>query len=357
MAYSFLNGMSALGRKAEKLLIKVIDRSVSSIEMPRGLTKVGANSFAYCYSLKEVILNDGLKEIGVNGLYECRFTTLSLPDSMEILNSGSLADNPSCESFYAGAGLQKIYASTFRNWKNCLIYDFSKCLQIPSLLNSNAFSGINADARILVPAALYDSWISATNWSAYEQYIEPFGYIPSEGLNYGYEIWNTGEYTVMGRGSCTDSEIVIPSEYDDGVNGKAKVGSVEAYAFFGDEQIESLVLPESGSVLYGATFANCANLKQVRNVQYTNSSEFANNASLELVTFLDGHSVWGFTFQNCGDSVVYDFSRHTSVASLDSADSITVGANSKIIVPPALLEQWRNATNWSAYYDHIVAAE
>ena len=47
------------------------------------------------------------------------------------------------------------------------VYDFTKCTAVPALSNANAFSGIPADCEIRVPAALYDEWIAATNWSTY----------------------------------------------------------------------------------------------------------------------------------------------------------------------------------------------
>ena len=49
-------------------------------------------------------------------------------------------------------------------------YDFSTHTSVPTL-NKNVFSGIPDDCQIRVPAALYDSWKSATNWSTYADYI------------------------------------------------------------------------------------------------------------------------------------------------------------------------------------------
>ena len=41
----------------------------------------------------------------------------------------------------------------------------------PTLSNTNAFTDIPADCEIRVPAALYDEWIAATNWSTYASKI------------------------------------------------------------------------------------------------------------------------------------------------------------------------------------------
>ena len=50
-------------------------------------------------------------------------------------------------------------------------YDFSHLEAIPTLENVNAFSGITSNCKIIVPDALYDEWIAATNWSTYASYI------------------------------------------------------------------------------------------------------------------------------------------------------------------------------------------
>jgi hypothetical protein len=53
---------------------------------------------------------------------------------------------------------------------NMVFYDFSHHTAVPTLANTNAFNGIPDDCKIIVPDALYDEWIAATNWSAYATY-------------------------------------------------------------------------------------------------------------------------------------------------------------------------------------------
>ena len=45
-------------------------------------------------------------------------------------------------------------------------YDFTSQTAVPTLKNTNAFASIPSDCEIRVPAALYDEWIAATNWSS-----------------------------------------------------------------------------------------------------------------------------------------------------------------------------------------------
>ena len=49
--------------------------------------------------------------------------------------------------------------------------DFTSHTSVPTLANKNAFDSIPSDCEIRVPAALYDEWIAATNWSTYASQI------------------------------------------------------------------------------------------------------------------------------------------------------------------------------------------
>ena len=74
-------------------------------------------------------------------------TKLELPDTLESIREYAFN---SCASL------------------NCL--DFSKSTMIP-FLGQHAFSNISSSYKIIVPDALYDEWIAATNWSTYADYI------------------------------------------------------------------------------------------------------------------------------------------------------------------------------------------
>lgn len=50
------------------------------------------------------------------------------------------------------------------------VYDFSQAQSVPTLASSDSIT-CSGDSQILVPAALYEEWIAATNWSAKADYI------------------------------------------------------------------------------------------------------------------------------------------------------------------------------------------
>jgi hypothetical protein len=42
---------------------------------------------------------------------------------------------------------------------------------VPALGGASVFSNVPSDAKIIVPDALYDEWIAATNWSTHASKI------------------------------------------------------------------------------------------------------------------------------------------------------------------------------------------
>lgn len=64
-----------------------------------------------------------------------------------------------------------IGANTFYACYSCMEWDFTHCSAVPTLANTNAFSGIRPTAKIKVPASLEASWKTAANWSNYASYI------------------------------------------------------------------------------------------------------------------------------------------------------------------------------------------
>ena len=79
----------------------------------------------------------------------------------------------------------------------------------------------------------------------------------SEGLEYSLNSDGTG-YTVTGIGTCTDTEIIIPSEY----NAK-HVTSIGSSAFSGCTGLKSITIPDSVTSIGSSAFYNCNNLQDI----------------------------------------------------------------------------------------------
>jgi hypothetical protein len=144
-------------------------RGLLSLEIPSGVTAIPAYMAKYCQGLKRVSAPSA-KDVGANAFEQCiALTEVSFPAVTNVVMNAFMR----CSSLarIALPSVKIIQSGVFSSCSNCLEYDFSECTSIPSLQNKSAFNGINANAKIIVPAALYDKWIAATNWTNYASYI------------------------------------------------------------------------------------------------------------------------------------------------------------------------------------------
>ena len=328
------------GGSDDGVLASLIERSITEFDVPVGVKTIGSYCFSYCGKLKKITIPEGVKSIGANALNGTALTELTLPMSCESVGTYAIYNCASLKSIVFG-NVKTISSNALGANTRCTLYDFTRCETVPTLNNTNAFNSINANAKILVPASLYDEWIEATNWSAYADHIEAY-YIVSEGLE-------INGAAVVGRGSCTDSVIVIP-------DGITQIGEG---AFVNDQGIDTLVLPKGGaSIIYGSL--DGSSLKKIVNCNGSVDSFALYGLSIERISFVD--SQWGFAalgFSGIQGSPIYDFSKCTSVMYLDAYDLefVSVGENTKFIVPASLYDDWVSDTNWAYFADYIVAAE
>lgn len=123
------------------------DQALIAIEIPEGVTEIGGSAFAYCYNLKSIILPNGLTTIRKNA-----FSTTGIRSPIFI---------PASVTEIGETAFFQTHASYF---------DFSTHTQIPTLGSSTS---ITKGYEIRVPAALYNEWKTATNWSNHVDYIVP----------------------------------------------------------------------------------------------------------------------------------------------------------------------------------------
>ena len=77
----------------------------------------------------------------------------------------------SLQKFECANSVTSISQTAFQNCYSMRYYDFTKLSAVPTLDNVNAFQGIPADCKIVVPDELVDDWKAADNWSNYATYI------------------------------------------------------------------------------------------------------------------------------------------------------------------------------------------
>lgn len=104
---------------------------------------------AYLAAVNKVELGTGVTRIGQNSFFPCaNLTRISFSESVTNIDNDS-----------------------FKNCYLLICCDFTRCTTIPTLKSTLVLNYIHPDCKILVPAALYDEWIVATNWVTYASKI------------------------------------------------------------------------------------------------------------------------------------------------------------------------------------------
>ena len=154
------------------ILNNILVSGTNSSTIPEGIIKISSNAFYNKYQLQEINIPESCTEIGGGAFNYCMgVTKVSLPNSLKVLSVDCLG------RLYSLLGCMKI-PPLINNIPNYCFsgttylsyYDFRNHEVIPTLANTNAFTN-SGNWKIVVPDALYDQWIAATNWTTYANRI------------------------------------------------------------------------------------------------------------------------------------------------------------------------------------------
>ena len=137
------------------------------------------------------------------------------------------------------------------------------------------------------------------------------------------------------------------------------VTSIGQYAFAYCSSLSSIMIPNGVASISRYAFGSCQSLPSItipNSVTSIGNDAFYNCPSLSAITIPNGvTSIGGTTFQSCYGVHYYDFTHHTAVPTLSTTTAFDgIAADCEIRVPAALVNEWKAATNWSTYANHIV---
>ena len=146
--------------------------SLASVAIPDSLTNIKNNAFLHCSSLASVTIPYGVIDIGSSAFYECQsLMSVTIQHGVTSIGSSAFYNCSSIASIAIPDSVTNINASAFLSCYGMRYYDFSACTDTPTLSKTNAFKNIPSDCQMLIPAALFDAWSTATNWATYASYM------------------------------------------------------------------------------------------------------------------------------------------------------------------------------------------
>lgn len=149
--------------------------SLPEIDLPSGLTTVPIQ-MCYCdHTLRSVVIPEGVTDIGQQAFYNCyALGAVELPSTLTTINMHAFYYCKGLTKIVFPAAVSSIAQQAFAGCTSLGELDFVRCTAVPTL-GAFAFMNLPADCQILVPQALYDEWIAATNWSTYASQIVAVG--------------------------------------------------------------------------------------------------------------------------------------------------------------------------------------
>lgn len=94
----------------------------------------------------------------------------TIPNSVTTIGANAYRGRGNVGGFTIPSSVIYIQSDAFAELDGITYYDFSTHESIP-VIGSSVFLSIPSTCKIIVPDALYDEWIAATNWSTYASYI------------------------------------------------------------------------------------------------------------------------------------------------------------------------------------------
>lgn len=143
----------------------------SRILIPMNIKTLGYNCFSGS-QVKYAYMSNSVEIVNNECFSNCdKMTKVHLSENLSVLSQYLFYNCKMLQKIYIPPKVTTINASAFQNCSALQLCDFRNHTSVPTLANSNAFSGIPDTCKIVVPYELFRAWVTSTNWSSLSEKI------------------------------------------------------------------------------------------------------------------------------------------------------------------------------------------
>ncbi len=213
--------------------------SLVNIRIPDSVTSIGNYVFASCSGLESITIPEGITSIGENAFQSCSsLTSIVMPESVTSIGESAFLMCGKLLSITIPKGVTSIGESAF-----------AYCTNLKEII----YPGTTEQWNAITKGTYWDLNCSYTLICLGDSQESP----GSQGLEYTLSTDGT-YYIVSGIGTCTDTEIVIPSTHEG-----LPVKEIGYRAFYNCSSITSIVIPEGVTSIGDYVFERCSNLTSI----------------------------------------------------------------------------------------------
>lgn len=145
-------------------------KSLTSVNVPSMVTKIGAQAFYYCQNLGTFTIAEGLVSIGYYAFRDCWLKSIVIPNSVTTIENMAFWNCSSLKTIHIGTGITEIGKEAF-NGSSKIFYIAA---ETPPSIQTSTFgtNGSCATAFYVPTEAAVNAYKSATNWSSFSTKIK-----------------------------------------------------------------------------------------------------------------------------------------------------------------------------------------
>ena len=281
---------------------------ITSIVLPKGVTKIGDRAFAACRSLSSITIPEGVTEIGREAFRDCcSLTSITIPEGVTRIAGGAFDGCSSLTSITIPEGITEIGREAFRNCCSLTSitipegvtkigdWAFDGCSSLTSInipervtaIGNSAFDGCSSLTSINIPESVTEIESSAFHRCssltsiAIPEGVTKIGDWAFDGCSSLTSINIPERVTEIECSAfyhCTSlTSIAIPE-------GVTKIGR---WAFEGCSSLTTITIPEGVPEIESQTFDGCSSLTSIvipKSVRFIRDKAFSSCTSLREIT-------------------------------------------------------------------------